>query len=186
MLDEPTAGLDPAARIRLWEHFREINRRGTTVFLTTQHLEEADALCSNLAVILDGTIVATGSPAELKSQAGGDVLELGFEDSTGTLLDRARAATEASGVMSSDEAKTIRHTEDGFSVKSSRARQLGIEIIEHLTKAGFDVTGFDIRSPTLDDVFLALTDATITDVTRGKRPVFTQNGGTDSDITPRE
>ena len=65
-LDEPTTGLDPKARLRLWEYFRTINEQGTTVFLTTQYLEEADQLCDRLSVIAEGEIVATGSPEELK------------------------------------------------------------------------------------------------------------------------
>jgi ABC-2 type transport system ATP-binding protein len=78
-LDEPTTGLDPKARNRLWDYFRAINDRGTTIFLTTQYLEEADQLCDRLAVILDGEIVAEGSPTDLKRRVGGDVLEVDIE-----------------------------------------------------------------------------------------------------------
>jgi len=67
-LDEPTTGLDPKARNRLWAYFERINERGTTIFLTTQYLEEADQLCEQLSVILDGEIVATGSPTDLKRE----------------------------------------------------------------------------------------------------------------------
>jgi ABC-2 type transport system ATP-binding protein len=66
-LDEPTTGLDPASRLTVWEEVRRINERGTTVFLTTQYLEEADALCDRLAIIDDGRIVREGTPAELKA-----------------------------------------------------------------------------------------------------------------------
>ncbi|MFW6382989.1 MAG: ABC transporter ATP-binding protein, partial [Haloferacaceae archaeon] len=78
-LDEPTTGLDPKARNRLWEYFRRINDFGTTIFLTTQYLEEADQLCDRLAVILDGEIVADGSPADLKREVGGEVLDVELE-----------------------------------------------------------------------------------------------------------
>src|SRR5947208_7011652 len=66
-LDEPTTGLDPASRVTVWEEVRRINARGTTVFLTTQYLEEADQLCDRLAIIDDGTIVREGTPAQLKA-----------------------------------------------------------------------------------------------------------------------
>ena len=67
-LDEPTTGLDPASRLTVWDEVRRINERGTTVFLTTQYLEEADALCDRLAIIDDGRIVREGTPAELKAE----------------------------------------------------------------------------------------------------------------------
>jgi ABC-2 type transport system ATP-binding protein len=67
-LDEPTTGLDPASRLTVWEEVRRINQRGTTVFLTTQYLEEADQLCDELAIIDAGRIVREGTPAELKSE----------------------------------------------------------------------------------------------------------------------
>ena len=155
-LDEPTTGLDPAARNRLWEYFREINRQGTTVFLTTQYLEEADALCSDLALILDGEIVATGSPAELKAQVGGDVLEISLDDPSETAVEHARAIIEDSEVVAWDEIESIQPTEDGFSVTATHARRIGTTLLVRLTKAGVTITGFNIRSPTLDDVFLTL------------------------------
>jgi len=65
-LDEPTTGLDPASRLTVWDEVRRINQRGTTVFLTTQYLEEADQLCDRLAIIDGGLIVREGTPAELK------------------------------------------------------------------------------------------------------------------------
>ena len=67
-LDEPTTGLDPASRLTVWDEVRRINAQGTTVFLTTQYLEEADALCDRLAIIDDGRIVREGTPAELKAE----------------------------------------------------------------------------------------------------------------------
>ena len=67
-LDEPTTGLDPASRLTVWDEVRRINAAGTTVFLTTQYLEEADQLCGRLAIIDDGLIVREGTPAELKAE----------------------------------------------------------------------------------------------------------------------
>jgi ABC-2 type transport system ATP-binding protein len=95
-LDEPTTGLDPASRLTVWEELRRINRRGTTVFLTTQYLEEADQLCDRLAIIDDGLIVRQGTPADLKAELAerrGDgaepTLDDVFLDATGRTRDRA-------------------------------------------------------------------------------------------------
>jgi ABC-2 type transport system ATP-binding protein len=94
-LDEPTTGLDPASRLTVWEELRRINRRGTTVFLTTQYLEEADQLCDRLAIIDDGLIVRQGTPADLKvelAERRGDgaepTLDDVFLDATGRTRDR--------------------------------------------------------------------------------------------------
>src|SRR4051812_1759975 len=78
-LDEPTTGLDPASRLTVWEEVRRINRSGTTVFLTTQYLEEADKLCDRLAIIDDGQIVTEGTPQELKARMGHDVVSVALE-----------------------------------------------------------------------------------------------------------
>ncbi len=153
-LDEPTTGLDPKARIDLWEYFREINRQGTTVFLTTQYLEEADQLCDRLSVIQDGRIVATDAPDDLKSQIGGDVLEIAIEDASEEQRARARRVARESGLF---EDGTVETTDDGISVASEHARRTGTDLLVALRDEGFTVVGFDVRSPTLDDVFLAIT-----------------------------
>jgi ABC-2 type transport system ATP-binding protein len=95
-LDEPTTGLDPASRLTVWEEVRRINTRGTTVFLTTQYLEEADQLCDRLAIIDGGLIVREGTPAELKADLkarlgtdGDPTLDDVFLDATGRTRDRA-------------------------------------------------------------------------------------------------
>ncbi len=152
-LDEPTTGLDPTARNRLWEYFQRINEEGTTIFLTTQYLEEADTLCERLAVILDGEIVADGSPADLKREVGGDVLDIELGDGAEA---RARAATIAREFDDFGTA-TVEETETGISVTTQAARQSGTDLLVALRDAGLVVTGFNVRAPTLDDVFLAIT-----------------------------
>jgi ABC-2 type transport system ATP-binding protein len=94
-LDEPTTGLDPASRLTVWEEMRRINERGTTVFLTTQYLEEADQLCDRLAIIDDGQIVREGTPSQLKAElrerrglASDPTLDDVFLDATGRTRDR--------------------------------------------------------------------------------------------------
>ena len=101
-LDEPTTGLDPASRVTVWDEVRRINGRGTTVFLTTQYLEEADQLCDRLAIIVGGTIVREGTPeqlkADLRARAGGrPTLDDVFLDATGRT--RERAAGEVQEVV---------------------------------------------------------------------------------------
>jgi ABC-2 type transport system ATP-binding protein len=94
-LDEPTTGLDPPSRLTVWEELRRINARGTTVFLTTQYLEEADQLCNRLAIIDDGLIVREGTPEQLKAEVGERLgidspsLDDVFLDATGRTRDRA-------------------------------------------------------------------------------------------------
>jgi ABC-2 type transport system ATP-binding protein len=102
-LDEPTTGLDPASRLTIWDEVRRINERGTTVFLTTQYLEEADQLCDRLAIIDDGLIVRDGTPAGLKADlrerlglASDPTLDDVFLDATGRTRDRV--AGEVHGV----------------------------------------------------------------------------------------
>ncbi len=102
-LDEPTTGLDPASRLTVWEEVRRINRDGTTVFLTTQYLEEADQLCDRLAIIDDGRIVREGTPANLKAELserrGGEETSLDdvFLDATGRSRDRAAGEVQEVG-----------------------------------------------------------------------------------------
>jgi ABC-2 type transport system ATP-binding protein len=152
-LDEPTTGLDPKARNRLWDYFERINDRGTTIFLTTQYLEEADQLCDRLSVILDGDIVADGAPAELKRRVGGEVLDVQIDDGESA---RQRAATVAREFPAFDDA-TVSVGESGISVTAETARQHGTDLLVALRDEGLTVTGFDVRAPTLDDVFLAIT-----------------------------
>jgi len=152
-LDEPTTGLDPKARNRLWDYFRRINDLGTTIFLTTQYLEEADQLCDRLAVILDGKIVAEGSPAALKREVGGEVLDVELE---GGPVARQRAATIARECDAFADA-SVTETDEGISVTAETARQHGTDLLVALRDAELTVTGFNIRAPTLDDVFLAIT-----------------------------
>jgi ABC-2 type transport system ATP-binding protein len=151
-LDEPTTGLDPKARNRLWDYFQRINDRGTTIFLTTQYLEEADQLCDRLAVILDGEIVEDGSPAELKHRVGGEVLEVDLAD--GADPEAAAAVAREAGLF---EEATVETTAEGLSVTSQHARERGTDLLVALRDEGVEVTGFNIRAPTLDDVFLAIT-----------------------------
>ena len=155
-LDEPTTGLDPKARNKLWEYFRAINDRGTTIFLTTQYLEEADQLCDRLAVIADGEIVATGEPAELKRRVGGEILDIELADGEAAAdAEEAAAVVREADLLEADA--TIDPTEEGLQITSQQARSRGTDVLVALRDAGIGVTGFNVRAPTLDDVFLAIT-----------------------------
>ncbi|MEU2348251.1 ATP-binding cassette domain-containing protein [Modestobacter sp. NPDC049651] len=150
-LDEPTTGLDPQARANLWEHVRGLREeRGTTVFLTTHYLDEADALCDRVLVIDHGAIVAAGTPDELKSRVGGDVLTVTVERA-GQSGDAARlmAALPGAEAPSVHDTRVVGRTPNGGAAL--------VRLVRELDAAGIDVAGVESRRPSLDDVFLGLT-----------------------------
>ncbi|MCW2570659.1 MAG: transporter [Frankiales bacterium] len=149
-LDEPTTGLDPASRLTVWDEVRRINSAGTTVFLTTQYLEEADQLCDRVAIIDDGRIVAQGTPAELKSELGHDVITVDLTDRS--QLDDARAAL--SRLPGLDH---VTDADGGLAVYVENGAAAVAELVRLLTTAGVEPSGISLSRPTLDDVFLAST-----------------------------
>jgi ABC-2 type transport system ATP-binding protein len=149
-LDEPTTGLDPSSRAAVWEEVRRLNeQRGMTIFLTTQYLEEADALADRVGIIARGRIVAEGTPADLKRSVGSDVIiakgQPGDADrikqilSTVEGLDSVEAAGDEVVISVSNGAKAIS------------------PVAVALAEAGIAVEGLTLRTPTLDDVFLQVT-----------------------------
>ena len=150
-LDEPTTGLDPEARLRVWEYFEKINDRGTTVFLTTQYLEEADQLCDRLAILEDGEIIASETPQTLKAATGMETVRVRLADSQ----QRERARER----LQSTDCGAVEQTADGVAIKTAAAHSLTSEVITALHEADISVETVDIQTPTLDDVFLALTDS---------------------------
>ena len=156
-LDEPTTGLDPEARLRVWDYFAEINDRGTTVFLTTQYLEEANELCDRLAILQDGQITHTGTPDALKSAVGTETVTLALEEPSGA--NRHRAMRTVRGLDALDTA-AVEATAEGLVIEADNARSATSELFTQLAAADVTVTDFDVQSPTLDDVFLALAGET--------------------------
>ncbi|ESQ04887.1 MULTISPECIES: ATP-binding cassette domain-containing protein [Streptomyces] len=154
-LDEPTTGLDPRSRRTMWETVRELVATGTTVFLTTQYLEEADQLADRIAVLDGGRIVAEGTADELKARIPGSHVRLRF---TGP-ADYERAATVFPDATRDDEQLALRVAGDG-GLDALRA------LLDRLDGAGAHAAGFSVHTPDLDDVFLALTGEGAKETTR--------------------
>jgi ABC-2 type transport system ATP-binding protein len=145
-LDEPTTGLDPRSRVEMWDIVRELVAAGTTILLTTQYLEEADELANRVAVLDRGTIVADGTPSELKRLVPGGRIHLEFEDAD-ALADAAGAFPDAAR---DDAALTLDVPSDG-SFGSVRA------VMDRLDARRVEARAMTIDTPDLDDVFFALT-----------------------------
>ncbi|MEV1169236.1 ATP-binding cassette domain-containing protein [Nonomuraea sp. NPDC049784] len=152
-LDEPTTGLDPRSRAEIWRAVRELVAGGTTVLLTTQYLEEADQLADRISVIDSGRVVAEGTPDELKAKLGGDRLDVVIHD-----LARLDEAAGIVGRVASGPAEVDRDTRHVSAPVSERVRAL-TEVLAALAAAAIEVEDVALRRPTLDEVFLNLTDA---------------------------
>jgi ABC-2 type transport system ATP-binding protein len=151
-LDEPTTGLDPRARIGMWEVIRGLVSMGTTLLLTTQYLDEADELADEIVVIDRGLVIAAGTAEELKNRVGGDVLEFSVPD--------AAARERAVGAVA-DVGEGEPHVDEDTGTVSlpvgGRASDALVAAVRALDAAGVPVQGMTIRRPSLDDVFLAVT-----------------------------
>ncbi|MFC4108054.1 ATP-binding cassette domain-containing protein [Micromonospora zhanjiangensis] len=151
-LDEPTTGLDPRARNEVWESVRDIAGRGTTVLLTTQYLDEADQLAGRISVLDHGRVVAEGTPDALKRQVGGDrvTVTLPRREPLAPLAERLAAAVGAPAVPDA-EAHAVTF-EVGAGVVALA------DVVRALDALGIDPEDLVLRRPTLDEVFLTLTD----------------------------
>ncbi len=147
-LDEPTTGLDPRSRQAMWEVVRDVVAQGTSLFLTTQYLEEADQLADRVALIDGGRVAAEGAPAELKRRVGQVRLEL--ELATTDDAGRVAAALGVPVPEGGADARTVRVATDG-TLAGVRELLAGVE------RTGVAPRRWDLRTPTLDDVFLTLT-----------------------------
>lgn len=150
-LDEPSTGLDPQSRANLWGHIRSLRARGTTVFITTHYLEEADALCDRLMIMDHGEIVIEGTPKELKRQVSGDSVTLSLHDENGA-SERAHSLLGAASYVreiTSEGEHLHLYVEDGSAALPHLLRLLDTERI--------GLKSIRLSEPTLDDVFLRQT-----------------------------
>jgi daunorubicin resistance ABC transporter ATP-binding subunit len=150
-LDEPTTGLDPNARAMTWEIVRELADSGTTLLLTTQYLDEADQLAGRIAVIDGGTVIAEGTPDQLKSSVGGEHLDIAL--AAGADVEEAIVAVKpfaAGGILPDEDGRRL-------SVPVAAAEGLTTQVVRALDQAGVPVNDVTMQRASLDDVFLALT-----------------------------
>jgi ABC-2 type transport system ATP-binding protein len=150
-LDEPTTGLDPAARLELWQAVRDLVADGTSVLLTTQYLEEADQLADQIAVLAAGKVIAGGTSEQLKQRSGGQRLEItatrpGQLATATAILARVTGAQPTVQPGAGRASVPIEH--DAGSIAATATE---------LAAAGIDLSGFAVRQPTLDEVFFNLT-----------------------------
>jgi ABC-2 type transport system ATP-binding protein len=148
-LDEPTTGLDPVSRQAIWEEVGKLNEEGTTVFLTTQYLEEADKLANRVGIISGGRLVAEGTPAALKAQVGRPHLELSLVGEDGSESRCEEVLSRFGKPLPSKDGRQLVELEHGTS-------EVG-PIVVALNEAGLAVESLDLVQPTLDDVFVAKT-----------------------------
>ncbi|GAA4135686.1 ATP-binding cassette domain-containing protein [Actinomadura keratinilytica] len=170
-LDEPTTGLDPHNRGNLWEHIRRMrDEDGTTVFVTTHYLEEADALCDRILIIDHGRIVAEGTPDELKRRVSGDVVTLELADARPAAGAGEGARGQAGGAVRA-RAALAELPQVREAVVSGSSVRLTVDqgdlalpqVVRALDAAGVEMTALRMTRPTLDDVFLTITGRSLRD-----------------------
>ncbi|NYT05541.1 MAG: ATP-binding cassette domain-containing protein [Methanomicrobiales archaeon] len=147
-LDEPTLGLDPQTRIRMWEYLRDVNREGTTIFLTTHYMDEADQLSNRISIIDHGRIIATGKPWELKNALGEDIIYLETADNDAAMQ-----------ILDGDErVRSVRRTKRGLlAMVHGDGTQLLPALLDGIHDAGLKVTAVNLKKPSMDDVFVHFT-----------------------------
>lgn len=147
-LDEPTTGLDPRSRLALWDIIEELAAKGTTILLTTQHLDEADRLADRVAVIDRGVVIAEGTPDELKDRIGHERVNLTFDNEKE--LARASKLLEAQDIQVDEKARKLSYANDQ-GIAGLR------QVLGKCDKAGIHIAGLSLTKSSLDDVFMKLT-----------------------------
>jgi ABC-2 type transport system ATP-binding protein len=155
-LDEPTAGLDPQSRLALWEILGELNREGQTILLTTHYMEEADELCSRVAIMDHGKILALDTPAALKRSLGADTIVTVKAD--GDLDALARRLAEAI-----PEVANTRPVDGGVELHVREAQRLVPRVVGAADDAGFELADLSVSEPSLETVFISLTGKELRD-----------------------
>ncbi len=173
-LDEPTTGLDPRSRLAMWELIESLVAEGTTTMLTTQYLDEADRLAHSIIVVDHGTVIARGSPQELKDRLGGHRV-------TVDLLPGADPETPAAVVAALGPHRApgpVLHSDRNRVVVSVRAGTTTPDVVHDLDAAGLVVADVTVERPTLDDVFMGLTGHAATETEDGTQPRTGAGAGT--------
>ena len=155
-LDEPTAGLDPQARLALWELLRELNAQGQTVMLTTHYMEEAEQLCGRVAIMDHGKVIALDSPARLRQSVGVDTIVT--VRATGNHEELASAL--AQGIAGVTRTRVL---DDGVELYVKGADRLVPRVVNAVEQAGCDVLDLSVTEPSLETVFINLTGKELRD-----------------------
>jgi len=154
-LDEPTTGLDPQARLAVWELIRKFQSEGVTILLTTHYMEEADYLCGRVAIMDKGKVIALDSPARLKRSIGKlEIIEMKAKGVSGNLPAELR---KLKGV------KKVARTSEGLRVLTPVADEVVARVVTLASFAGVRIDSLNVIQPTLEDVFIKLTGKTLRD-----------------------
>lgn len=153
-LDEPTIGLDPQTRQKTWEYLRSVNQEGTTIFMTTHYMDEADLLSDRIALMDHGTIIIHGTPAELKSSLGNDIIYLETSDIEG-------AQQSLAGVGGIRETRKV--DDKLMIIAEMDGARLLPEIIRYLGDHAITVLAVSLKKPSMDDVFMHYTGTEMRD-----------------------
>jgi ABC-2 type transport system ATP-binding protein len=147
-LDEPTIGLDPYSRIRVWDHIKKVNREGVTIFLTTHYMDEADQLSDTICIIDKGQIIANGTSESLKNSLGMDMiyLETGDDEKVARIVKRM---VEINAVRNSSKGLIV-------SLKGEGTRFMP-KLVERIRNEKIEIKSVNLKKPTLDDVFIHFT-----------------------------
>jgi len=167
-LDEPTIGLDPQTRMRMWEYIKGVNKEGTTIFLTTHYMDEADQLSDRISIIDQGKIIISGKPWELKNTLGQDLIYMETNDNEAAI----RLLKDLPSV------REVRTKTKGFvlMVNEDGTKVLPI-VIDALRDAGIDSSTINLKKPSMDDVFVFYTGKEIRDEPTGKTAFLTIRTG---------
>jgi ABC-2 type transport system ATP-binding protein len=150
LLDEPTTGLDPQSRAYLWEEIRKLKAQGVTVFLSTQYMDEADKLCDTIAIIDNGKIIVSGTPAELKSNIGGDMIDFTFASE--------EIARNAETLLTNKiEVEEIQAKSNSLHLRTRNGGNMMPELLRSLDAKNLEVQTIMFSRSSLDDVFLKYT-----------------------------
>jgi ABC-2 type transport system ATP-binding protein len=150
LLDEPTSGLDPQSRAYLWDEIRKLKGEGVTIFLTTQYMDEADKLCDTIAIIDNGTIIVTGTPAELKTSIGGDSIVFTFSTADTSIKAMALLAEK----IGAERIKTI---DNSVYISIKDGDKMMPDLLRALDAKNLKAESVTLSKPSLDDVFLKYT-----------------------------